>query len=173
MSRSLMFVFCFGLFSPGVVGASEVNIAYVDLNYALNNVEEGRRAKAILERDYEKKKSELETANKDLQKMREELDAKRMVLSEDALRKKMIELEGRQLGFQKKLMAHQQDWTKKEGELTAEILGKLVEIVKEIGKSKGYEYVLEKTESNILYAPESANITEELIGRYNKVAGRK
>ena len=41
---------------PGRARAAEQKIAFVDLEYALNNVDEGKKAKAILEQDYKRKK---------------------------------------------------------------------------------------------------------------------
>lgn len=167
---TLMFV-ALTLLAP-TAGAYAQKFAYVDLNQALNNVEEGKKAKSILERDYEKKKKELEAENQKLQSMRDELESKRMVLSDEALRRKVAELEQQQMAFQKKLVAHQQDWAKKEGELTASILEKLIEVVKEVGKSEGYDYVFEKTEANIIYAPPNADLTDKVIRAYNRSSGK-
>ena len=170
MKQWLFAVVVAALMTPAVAQAEK--FAYVDLNFALNNVEEGKKAKTILERDYERKKKELESENQKLKALRDELEAKRMVLQEDALRRKLGELEAQQLAFQKKLIAHQQSWAKKEGELTAGILEKLVEVVKVVGKQDGYDYVFEKTEANIIYAPSSADLTGKVIKAYNRSAGK-
>jgi outer membrane protein len=173
MRQLIVGVLFSALVLPSMAAAEGLRVAYVDLNFALNNVEEGKKAKSILERDYKKKKTELEAANTELQALRSELETKRMVLSEEALRKKLMELESRQVEFQKRLLAHQQEWAKKEAELTNEILKRLVVVVKEIGKAEGYDFVLEKTESNILYAPAAADLTKKVVARYNKRAGRR
>ncbi len=44
-------------------------------------------------------------------------------------------------------------------------MGKLIE---QIGKEKGYDLILEKTESSVLYAKDGMDVTSELVKRYNK-----
>ena len=52
--------------------------------------------------------------------------------------------------------------------LLAPLAKKLEEAVKEIGKSKGFDLVLDRSTPGVLYAPESLDITDLVVKRLNE-----
>lgn len=161
-----MFV-AIALLVPASAFAQSLKVAYVDLQEALNKVDEGKKAKNRLKKDFDKKQKQLDAAQNELMKMQKEFEEGAMMLSEDAKRKKAVE-------FQQKMVTLQQTYVKLQGELaqaeakeTKKIFDKMGKIIEEIAKEKGYDLVLERTESAILFAKDDMNLTDELIKRYN------
>lgn len=142
-------------------------IAYVNLQRALNEVNEGKTAKARLKKDFDKKQKKLNDKQGELQKLKEELEAGGMMLSEDAKRQKMMSFQKEMYDLQQDYMKMQQDLAQSEAKATKEIFDKMGKIIEEIAKERKYNLVLETTESAILYADESMDFTSELIKRYN------
>jgi outer membrane protein len=145
--------------------AQAFKVAVVDLQTALNEVEEGKRAKKSLETQIESTRLRLEAEGAELQQMREELQAQAVMLSEAAIREKESAFNTRAVNFQQATMEAQQTIALLEQELTGEILLKLSETAAAVGKEKGYTLVLEKTA--VIYSLDAMDITDEVVARHN------
>lgn len=140
-------------------------IAYVDLQLALNSVDEGKKAKALIGSDYEKKKKKLMEKQQELQFLKDLISNSDGILSESARAEKEEEYKKKFVEFQKLLAESQQDIQKKEATYTNTILADLRDIVEELGQKGKYLAILEK--SAVVFAPNSIDITQEVITEYN------
>lgn len=160
------------LIACGVGQAEEakanVKVGYVDLNRALNEVAEGKKAKASLEADGKAKQQKLEIKQKELRSLKEELDKQRLILSEEARRDKEGKLQQGLVELQRMSAEFERDFSSKETELTKPIGDKLKQVIAELGKTGGYNVILPK--EMILYSPEGTDLTDEVIKRYNSGA---
>ena len=160
------------LLPPAVSSAADSKIAFVDLEYALNNVDSGKKAKALLDQEHKQQKELLESARANLERMENELTSTSLVLSDDARRKKEAELEDATAKFKKAREAAYEQWQKKESNLTRELLEGLTTTVQEIGREGGYTFILERHDASVLYAQENIDLTKQVIERFNKKGGR-
>lgn len=146
---------------------------YVDFQRALNEVEEGKRAKATLKSEFEQKQRQLEGIQGELQRMQAGLDKQRLILSADALkekeeayRKKVIELTEKMNTFKMELQG-------KEARVTGGILNAMQGIIREIGQKEGYAMILEKSQDVVLYSPSDADLTTRVIREFNALPKAK
>lgn len=146
---------------------AQVKIAYVDLQRALLEVEDGKKAKARLKSEFDKKQKQLDSKQEAVKKMKEDLEQQAMMLSEEAKRAKAMELQKQMYELQQLYLELQGDLSKKEAEATKQIFDRMGSIIEKLGKEKGYDMILEKTESSVLYARDGLEITNEVIKRYN------
>lgn len=160
------------LLLPDVARAQATKIAFVDLEYALNNVDEGKKAKAILEQNYKQQKGQLETSFANLERMANELKNTSLVLSDEARRKKETEFAEANDKYESDKKNAYESWQKKEANLTRDLLEGLTSIVKDIGKEGGYTFILERHDASVLYAQENIDLTKQVIERFNKKGGR-
>lgn len=158
--------------ASGRVARADQKIGFVDLEYALNNVDEGKKAKAVLEQDYKKKKDELDATAASLAKMREDLKGQTLVLTDDARRAREQELATATEKFQADSKAARDAWQKREDALTKDLLERLTSVVGQIGKEGGYTFILERHDASVLYAKEEVDLTHQVIDRFNKAGGR-
>lgn len=163
-----VFVLLVGLGLCSTASAEDLKIGYVDLHKALNSVEEGKKAKKKLKKDYNNKQQKLNEKQKEVKQLKEELQSQSMALSKEAKMKKQRELQSKMQELQKMYMGLQRNLSQKEAKATKEIFDKMREVVEEIAEEKGYDLVLEKRKSSILYAGDGMNLTEELIERYQE-----
>ena len=170
--KRILSLLAFVLVLPSLAAAQGAKIAFVDLEYALNNVDEGKKAKAILEQDYKRKKEALQTTEANLVRLENELSGQKLVLSADALRQKEQELDAAKSRYQAEKKAAYEEWQKKEATLTRDLLERLTEIVQQIGKEGGYQFILERHDASVLYAQEDIDLTRQVIERFNKTGGR-
>lgn len=161
---------CLGVLFTGISTAAAqqaVKIGYVDFQKALNEVEEGKRIKAQLERDFRQRQEQLDQKQNQVVKLKEELESQGMMLSEAARREKGMQFQQAMGELQQLYMTLQQELAQKEAEATKRIFDKMRTIIAEIGKEQGYTMVLERTESAILFAKDGLDLTDELIKRFN------
>lgn len=155
---------------PGV-GAGR--IGYVDFNRALNEVSDGRKAKQRLKDEFNEKQQKLDRLQDELRSAKDGIDRDRLLLSEDALRKREEEY-GRKYGeLQQRLEGFKTEIAAKEQNLTQDILSRLRTIVREIGQEEGYTLILEKSQDLVLYAPDGSDLTDRVIAAYDRGRGAK
>jgi outer membrane protein len=151
--------------------AEELKVGYVDLQRALNEVEEGASAKAKLKKDFDEKQRQLDTKQNDLKALKEEIDARGMMMTPEAKQEKMAELQKKLMEVQQLYMQLQQDLSQKEAQVTSGIFAKMGTILETMGREQGYTMIVEK--SAVLYAKGHIDLTNELIRRYNQAYGKK
>lgn len=161
------------LLAAQTAAAAEFKAAYVDLQRALLEVDEGRQAKARLQKMLTDKQKDLDKEQEALRKEKELLDKQRSAMSEDAFVQKQTEL-------QQKIMVLAQKWEKgqKEMALTERnelqaIFAKMDPIIAQIAQREGITMVFEKSDSGLVYAPAALDLTNELVRVYNAKGGKK
>lgn len=154
--------------TQSAVAEATLKIGVVDFQKALNNVDEGKKAKKGLETEFKKKQKQLDIQQKELESMRDELKDQALVLSEDKVRAKQTELQDKFVEFRKKAVEYQQEMARREAELSGQILVKLKEIVSDIGQKEGYTMIVESSADPVLYVEGKEDLTDRVIKAYNK-----
>lgn len=157
------------LFSSLAFAAPETGfrVAYVDLQKALQTVDAGKKAKADLEKEVASKRVELEKAQANLQKEYEALEKKAAIMNDATKAQKQAELQKKFADFQKNAAESQMELQKRERELTKPLIDELRSIIEGIGKEKGFQLILEKNEGAVLYAETGADLTDQVIEKFN------
>jgi len=170
MSRvSRLAVFVVLMLGASKVVAEEVKIGYVDMQRALNETEDGRKAKAQLKKVFDQKQKELDEQQEELKKAIEDLDKKRTLLPADKVHEKETELQGRMQKVQQTYLRHQQDLSAKEQEATAKIFERMNRIIAKIAASENFSMIFDR--GGVVFAKPHLDLTNELIRRYNSGEG--
>jgi len=147
--------------------AGGIKIGYADLQKALNRSDAGVNAKEALKGEAAKLEKELNAEQAQIKKCKQEIDKKKNVWKKNTLMAKEKAFNARAKAFQKKFVKYNDSLNKKKVEKEAEIIKELRSIVKELAKKKGYTYVFEKSGGGILYAPPTADLTDDVIKAFN------
>ena len=170
MRVSVLVAFVASLFlSTGALAEDKVGV--VDLQRALNEVEEGATAKAALKKEFDEKQKQLDTRQNELKKLKDELDAQSTMMTNEKKQEKVADLQKKLLEVQQLYYSLQQDLSKREGEVTGQIFQKMGVILATMGAEQGYSAILEK--SAVPFFKPSLDVTNELIRRYNASYGKK
>lgn len=148
------------------VASAEQKVGYVDLQRALNEVDEGKAAKALLKKDFDEKQKQLDGKKSEFDKLQADFEKQAMVMSEQARKDKGQDLERRARELQALFMNLQKDLSDRERDATRGIFDKMSQIVAEIAEADGFSIVLEKN-TGLVYAPAALDLTNELIRKYN------
>jgi outer membrane protein len=147
--------------------AAELKIGYVDFQRALNEVEQGKAAKANLQKDFAEKQKVLDRDKSELDKLQGEFEKQVGVLSEEAKRDRAMEIQKRMNEAQGRLLAFQKELQEREREATRAIFERMEALTHEISDAEGFTVVFEKNNAGIIVAPQSLDLTNELIRKFN------
>ena len=170
MRLFLLAALCFSLSAP-IARAADDKLGVVDLQRALNEVEEGATAKKNLKKEFDEKQKQLDAKQNELKKLKDELDAQMTMMTPEKKAERVADLQKKLLEVQQLYMGLQQDLSKREGEATAQIFQKMGVILSQMGEEQGFFAIVEKTA--VPYFRPSLDVTNELIRRYNDSYGKK
>jgi outer membrane protein len=156
---------------PREAEAQAAKIAVVDLQRAINETEEGRKAKDRLKKLFESRQQGLDKKQQDLKKLKDELDQQKNVLSRDALEAKVESYQKQLVDLQQLYVEYQRELAEKEGELTKVIVERMERILRRIGQADGYSLIVERSEAGVIYVPTNLDVTDVVIQRYNAGEG--
>ncbi|MCE5312081.1 MAG: OmpH family outer membrane protein [Nitrospiraceae bacterium] len=168
MKRFVTAALCFGFIIACSVSAAysaELKIGVVDVFKALNESDQGKKAKIELEALIKSKQTVLEERGKTLEKLKADIEKQSALISADARKAKQDDFERQMRDYQRIASDSQAEVKKKENELTGEILKELREIILKVSKDGNYTLVLEKAQA--LYALDSIDVTDSVIKAYD------
>jgi outer membrane protein len=145
--------------------AQAMKFGYVDVQRAIQEVEEGRAARTRLKGEYDQRRAQIDKKSGDLERMQQEYEKQAPVLSDDAKRKKQEEFQKALVEARKSASDLQEDMNRQEQQAMATILQRIQQVVAEIAERESVTFVIDK--STLLYAPAAADMTNEVVRRYN------
>lgn len=152
---------------PAVVAAQPLRLGFVDLQRALNESEAGARAKESFKKEVDRLQAELRKQKEELEALKSELEKKATVMKEEELRNLEKEYQRKLRDFERAYKDSQAELQAKDSELTADILQELQEVIAEFGQQEGYTFIFERSGSGLLYAAPEADLTDQVIERYD------
>jgi outer membrane protein len=147
--------------------AAEPKIGYVDLQRALNEIDEGKAAKARLKTEFEQKQKVLDDKQADFTRLRADFEKQAGVLAEGPRKERQEELDRKFVDLQSTFSQLQKELSERERDVTRGIFDKMGVIIRESAEAEGFTMVLEKNDAGILYASGALDLTNELIRKYN------
>lgn len=159
-----------GLVLPLAVSAiarAELKIGYVDLQRALLEVEDGRKAKAKLQTILDQQKKTFDREQAGLMKEKEDLDKQISAMSQETRVQRQNDLGKKAFDLTQRWEKEKADVEKKQRDEVQAIFDKMNPIIASIAQREGMTFVFEKTDAGILYAPAYLDITNELVRQYN------
>jgi len=145
--------------------ASE-KIAFIDINYIINNSNIGKKTLSKLEKVNEKNKKDLELLQKKIKKENDEIQKVKNVISKDELVKKIDTHKKNIKDFNDKRSNLSKSITELKKKQTFDIIKKISPIVQEYMEEKSIDVVLK---NETLYISKSNyDITKEILDLVNK-----
>jgi outer membrane protein len=144
-----------------------IKIGVVDIDQAISSTEEGKAAREEFARKQREAEAEVQPMYERYKELEDELKAKKFVLSDEALFQKQLDLAEMRNQIENKMKELEGqlkvDQKRLEGPLTA----KLIDIIEDIGKTRGFTMILRRGTPGVLYTREALDITDLVIEKYN------
>jgi outer membrane protein len=145
--------------------AAESRIAVVDVQHAVMQTEDGIRAQATLKKLFDRRQQELDAKQTELQRAREDIEKQSRVLSREALQKRMEDWQRQMVELQTVFVDYNKELQKKQSELTAPIIKRMMGIIGRVAKKSNYELIFDKQAAP--YVRADLDLTEQVIQLYN------
>jgi outer membrane protein len=134
----------------------------------IQNSTEGKKAGEDLKKVAEKKQASISSAEKELRKLREELDKQGSILTASARRDK-------EDAYQKKLRDYQllvkdanEELQKRDLDISQKLLPEIVKIVRTIAEKEKYTLVIDIASMPVPYFAKENDFSKKVIEEYNK-----
>jgi len=166
-SLALVGAACFLPLAAFAVEKSSFKMAFVDMQSAILQTEEGKAARAKIEKDAGEKRKDLLNQQNELKKMDEDFQAQMSVLTDEAKMTKQKEFQSKFQALRNAQMTFEQDVRQKELQETQKIFQNMSHVIEDISKKKAYDAVFERGSGALLYAAHIDDITAEVVSLYN------
>ncbi len=147
---------------------AQQKIAFIDSTRVLNESVGGKDVVKQLNDAKAKKQNEYNAKLKEITDLRNRYSSQRFALSEDALNKLLTEIDQKETALKR----FQEDAERDLSNLQIRLFKKLQEevnpIIEKIGQEGNYTLVLDLATQGIIYYDKKADITDELIKRYDQ-----
>jgi outer membrane protein len=141
----------------------------INIRQAIASTSEGKQAGAELQSQFAARQNELEGLNKQINDLRQRLEAGRGKISdeESARLQRQGEVMARQL--QRKQDEYQEDVNAAQGEVFDRIGRKMVDVLDRYARENGYVVILDSSAQNtpILFASTNIDVTQDIIRLYD------
>jgi outer membrane protein len=151
--------------------AEEAKLGFVDLQRAVSETEDGRKAKAQLKKEFDQKQKELDEQQAEVKSAADDFEKKRTLLSAEKVREKQEELQTRLAKVQQTYMRHQQDLQQKQEQAMTKIMDRMNRILMKIAAAENFTMIFDKSPGGLVWAKPHLDITNELVRRYNSGEG--
>ncbi|MBZ0156821.1 MAG: OmpH family outer membrane protein [Alphaproteobacteria bacterium] len=161
------------LLLSGMLSAAlaETKIGFVDLDKAANESEEGKKAVSGLKEFMSSKQAAVTEKGKAIEKMKADLEKQSSIISAEARRAKVEEIERAERDFQRMVSDINVELEKKRRELTESVYKEILSIVDAMGQEGKYDAILPV--QSVLYGNKALDLTDAVIKRYNEAKGAK
>jgi outer membrane protein len=146
---------------------AQLKIGVVDIDQAISSTDEGKAAREEFARKQREAEAKIQPLIERYQQLDEDLKAKKFVLSDEALFQKQLDLVEMRNEIQAKMKELEGQLQVDQRRLEAPLTAKLVEIIEDTGKEKGFTLILRRSTPGILYSREALDITDLIIEQYN------
>lgn len=158
------FLVCFAW--AGTAEAQKLRIGVVNMQRAVSETAEGKKAEADLKKLKKKLEDELNRKLKEFYQEQAKLQKAMSILKDDEKRKRMAESQKKYQDLQKRYMQAERELMASKAKVMRRISVKLGKVIERIAKKEKYDYIF--ANAAVLWAPSHVDLTNEVIRRYNQ-----
>jgi len=165
MMKALVALMVLAISSPVF---ADVVVGKVDVQKVLVTVNQGVAVRDQLKKSFEDKQKVLKKDEDAIKKLQEDYQKKAAVINDTEKAKKEREIQEKIIAIQQKTATFQKEIQDMEQNLKTPILERVKNIVDDVAKASGVDFVYEAATAPILYAKSEKDLTDDVIKAYNK-----
>lgn len=153
--------------------AAGSRIGYVDVQRVIVRSVAGVAAREQLEKDKVAMQKDVDNRKIEVDKLREEMEKKGLVLSAESRREKDETLQRKVRDLRRLAEDLEKELQKKEQQATQRILQELTGIIEKMGKERGFLLIVERRSGGVIYGDPEGDVTDEVIKLYDQEKAKK
>lgn len=146
-------------------------IGYIDSIKIFADFKETQEAERLYRRDVEQWTADKNRREQQIMRLRDELQAQSLMLSEEKKKEKKLELDRmvqEYEQFMEETFGDEGLAAQRNKELTQPIVEKINKILERIGKDEGYAIILDVANADVVYADKGLDLTERVLTELNQ-----
>ena len=147
--------------------AAQGKIGVINMQEAMLNTAEGKKAFADLTKKYQPRQQELQRLQQEIQAINDQLSKQSATLSDEEQRRLNRDLEDKQKLLKRSSEDAQADYNVDRDEAVRRIGQKMVRIISEYAQQSGYALIVDGAQIPIYYAAPDLDVTQEIVKRYD------
>lgn len=168
MKKIAIIVILTGLVASGMALAADIPaIGYVDMRKVMNESKAGKRDTAVLEKLAKEKQAALQKEDQKLQALQQDFQKNAMILTDQQKQEKQKDFQGKVEAFKKMQADAQQDFGKRQAELTNKAIAEIKLLVVDLAREQKLAFVFEMAEIAVLHAEPGMDLTPKVIEKYD------
>lgn len=152
----------------GTVEAAGTRIGFVDVQRVIVRSVAGVAAREQLERDKVTMQKDVDNRRTEVDKLREELEKKGLVLSAETRREREEILQRKVRDLRRLAEDLEKELQRKEQQATQRILQELTGIIEKMGKERGFLLIVERRSGGVIYGDPEGDVTDEVIKLFDQ-----
>lgn len=152
--------------------AQGVKIGYIDSIKIFAEYKETQEAERLYRQEVDQWTAQKQQKEQEIVKLRDELQAQSLMLSEEKKAEKKLELDRKMSEynqFMEEIFGDNGLAAKRNKELTQPIVEKINRILEDLGKEQGYALILDVANANVVYADKSLDLTDVVLTKLNQM----
>jgi outer membrane protein len=169
------FVICLAIAMTAAVAAGQsasTKVGVINIQAALVNTADGKKAAAELEAKRAPKTKELEKQQSEIRTLQDQLNRGGNAMSESAKAELVRNIDDKTKKFNRALEDANAEWEQDQQSVLRELGQKMMVVIDKYAKDNGYSLILDVSNPNtpVLYASNAIDITKDIIDLYDKNA---
>jgi outer membrane protein len=154
--------------APGSASAGKIGV--INVRQAIAGTSEGKQAGAELQSQFAPRQSELEGLNKQINDLRQRIDAGSGKFSQDEQARLQREGETKARQLQRKQDEYQEDVNAAQADVFDRIGRKMIDVLDRYARENGYVAILDTSAQNtpILFASTNIDVTQDIVKLYDQ-----
>jgi len=152
---------------------SPVKVGFVDIQAVIAQSKEGQAARNKVAAEAAEKQKEISAKEAEIKQMDAELQKQSPILSDAAKKEREEEIRRRLRDLKRLTEDFNRDLAKRETELINDLLRDVTAVIRDYGKEKGYSLIVEKGQGGVIYGSDPADLTKDILERYNARSSKK
>lgn len=166
------YLFIITFFSLSAFGQGGLKIAYVDMEYILDQLPEYRQASNRLDMKAQQWRTEIESMQNEIDDLKAELENERPLLTSDLIQDMEDEidfLENQLLEYRNKRFGVSGDFIVQKRQLIQPIQDQIFNAIQEIGESRDYDFIFENSaDALLLFSARRHDLSEVILKLINR-----
>jgi outer membrane protein len=160
-------------FSGTAYGADVQKIGVMDLQKIIDTSTAGKRSAGEIKNQGKKMENVLKERGGEVEELKNTLDQKAALLSEEARKEKERDLRDKIEELRSLQMRYQDVLRDLNTNLSKQIMEDVFGIAEDIGKQEGYTLIIDRRAGGIVYAPAAIDITDQIIAAYDAADAKR
>ena len=150
-----------------------MRLGFVDFQMVISQSKEGQAAMTTVKAEATEKQKDISAKEAEIKQMDADLQKQASALSDAAKKDREEEIRRKLRDLKRVTEDFNRDLAKRESEMVNDLLRDLTVVVRDYGKEKGFTLIVEKGQSGVIYSNDTADLTKEILERYNTRRSKK